>query len=143
MCSTITPADFILGKIKNGLPYDESIKKLLILALDEQTYELRMSSEVVLFSLPDAKELLTHYLQGSDKKRDKDLWLTINGEATLIEKPEYEDLLFEYVSKRPLDEEVQELIFTHKNAKKLLKYHFEKQGLAPNVKRHGEELKWI
>ena len=40
MCSTITPADFILGKIKNGLPYDESIKKLLILALDEQTYEL-------------------------------------------------------------------------------------------------------
>ncbi len=139
MCSTITPANFILGKIKEGLPYDESIKKILIMALDAQTFELNMSSEAVIFTLPDAKELLTHYLDG----KDKTLWLTFNGENLLIGKPEYENLLFNYIEKRALDEEVQKLMFTHKNAQKLVKFHFEKQGLSPNIKRQAEKLGWI
>ena len=139
MCSTITPANFILGKIKEGLPYDESIKKILIMALDAQTFELNMSSEAVIFTLPDAKELLAHYLEG----KHKTLWLTFNGENILIGTPEYEDLLFNYIEKRALDEEVQKLMFTHKNAQKLVKFHFDKQGLSPDIKRRAEKLGWL
>ena len=139
MCSTITPANFILGKIKEGLPYDESIKKILIMALDAQTFELNMSSEAVIFTLPDAKELLAHYLEG----KHKTLWLTFNGENILIGTPEYEDLLFNYIEKRALDEEVQKLMFTHKNAQKLVKFHFDKQGLSPDIKRQAEKLGWL
>ena len=139
MCSTSTPAGFILRKIKEGLPYDESIKRLLIMALDEQTFELNMSSEAILFTLPDAKELLFHYLDG----RHKTLWLTFNGENLLIGTAEYEDLLFSYIEKRALDEDVQKLMFTHKNAQKLVKFHFEKQGLSPKIKHQAEKLGWL
>ena len=138
MCN-LTPADFILKMINEGLPYDESIKKLLILALKAQTYELRISSEVYLLSLPDAKELLKYYLD----EPDKCLNMTINGEYHLLEKPELEDLLIWYIQTRPLEDEVQTELFNHKSAKKLVKLHLEKHGLSKQAVPLAKKRGWL
>ena len=139
MCATYTPADFILHQIKNGLEFDESIKKILILALDAQTFELRLSSEAYLLDLPDAKELLDHYLDGEHKF----LELEFNSQTILLDNPKYEDLLFYYISKRPLEQEAQMLIFNHPKAKELFKLHLEKHDVAPKVYLKAKENRWI
>ena len=137
--SSFTPADFILKILREGHPYDESVKKILILALEDISFEISISSEVTLFKLPDAKELLTHYLDAEGRY----LCLTINGEITLLETKDYEDLLFFYIEKRALDDETQELMFKHPKAKKLVKMHHKHQGLAPSVERMAKDLGWI
>ncbi len=139
MHSFTTPAEFILKQINEGLEYDNSIKKILISALDVQIYELRMSSETYLFKLPDAKELLNHYLDGKDKCLD----LTFNGQTVLLENPNYEDLLFHYISIRALDNDAQMLIFKHKKAEELFKLHIEKHDVSPQVYLEAKQKGWI
>lgn len=139
MCSFLSPADFILRQINYGLEYDGSIKKILILALDAQTFELNISSEAYLLELPDAKELLEHYLDGKDKCLD----LTFNGQTILLENPNYEDLLFHYISIRALEEDAQMLIFKHKKAKELFKLHIEKHDVSPQVYLEAKQKGWI
>lgn len=137
--SSFTPADFILKILREGHPYDESVKKILILALEDITFEISISSEATLFKLPDAKELLARYLDAKGRY----LCLTINGEIILLETKEYEDLLFFYVKKRALDDETQELMFKHPKAKELVKMHHEQHGLAPSAEKMAKDLGWI
>ena len=139
MCSFLTPANFILKEINKGLEYDASIKKILISALDEQTFELSIASEAYLFALPDAKELLDHYLDGKNKCLD----LTINGQAILLETPEYEELLFHYINKRALEDETQTLMLNHQKAKKLFDLHIKKHSVSPAVYLKAKEKGWI
>lgn len=137
--SSFTPADFILKQLREGFPYDETIKKILILALEDITFEISMSSEATLFTLPDAKEILTHYLDA----KDRFLCLTFNGEVILVENKEYEELLFLYIEKRALDEETQAMLLNHSNAENLVKLHHEKHGLTPNVLSTAKKLGWV
>ena len=141
MCAIITPADFILRSIENGFPYDESIKNILKKALNESSCEIRMDSEVTLFGLKDAKELLTAYLENPKYCFS----LSINAEFILTENKKYYDLYVVYINARELDEETQisACLYGANYTEKLMQMYHEKHGLCSTAFHAAKARQWI
>jgi hypothetical protein len=141
MCKNEIPADFLIRSLKDGFPYDETMKEILKKALRESPCEIKMSSEVYLFELKDAKEFLEAYLN-TDCRRHS---LSINGEFTLLENEKHHELLELYIEHRELDEETQihAVAFGHNKSKKLIQRHHQLHGLCPKALSAAKSRNWL
>lgn len=141
MCSILSPADFILRGIQDGFPYDESIKEILKKALNESPCEIRMDSELAIFELKDAKELLTAYLEN----KNYSFSLSLNAEFILLENEKYRDLFNIYIEKRELDDESQisACAFGFGITKEHILLYHKKRGLCPKALSAAKDRKWL
>ena len=141
MCAIIPPADFILRSIEKGFPYDESIKNILKKALNESSCEIHMDSELILFGLKDAKELLTAYLENPKYSFP----LSINAEFILTENKKYKELYVIYINERELDDETQiaACLYGADYTKTLMQMYHQKHGLCPTALAAAKARQWI
>lgn len=141
MCSTLSHADSILKEIQNGRPYNESIKQILKTALKKSTSELRIDSELAIFELKDAKELLIAYLENENFTFS----LSLNAEFILLENEKYRELFDTYIERRELDDESQisACAFGFGITKELILLYHKKRGLCPKALAAAKDRKWL